>query len=122
VPGPAGVQQLPPTTGSTAAAPRSQPSGQLSTRQTAQPAHQRQALGQEPRQPQQRQGRQPAPTNGSGNGGNGGPVSQPRLGAAMFPNISAGIEAIEGEWGRIRRDRTTTAEQPAPRQQPVTAR
>lgn len=120
VPGPAGVQQLPPTTGATAATPRSQPSGQPYARPAAQPAQQRQAVGQEPRQ--QRQGRQPAPTNGSGNGGNGGPSSQPRLGAAMFPNISAGIDAIEGEWGRMRRDRTATAEQPAPRQQPVTAR
>ena len=111
--GPAGVQQLPPTAGSTVAAPRSRPSGQ--------PTQQRQAVGQEPRQPQQRQGRQPAPATGNGVGG--GPTPQPRLGAAMFPNITAGIEAIEGEWGRMRRDRTAAEEQPAPpRQRPVTAR
>lgn len=109
VTGPAGVQQLPPTSSSTVAAARSRPAAQ-----PAQP--QRQASGQEPRQPQQRQGRQPAPTSGSG------PTGQPRLGAAMFPNISAGIEVIEGEWGRLRRDRSTAEEQPAPRQQPVTAR
>ncbi|MFM1996400.1 MAG: hypothetical protein RLZZ111_787 [Planctomycetota bacterium] len=115
VSGPVGVQQLPPTTGSTVAAPRNRPS--------AQPAQQqRQAVGQEPRQPQQRQGRQPAPATGAGNGTATGPTSQPRLGAAMFPNISAGIEVIEGEWGRIRRDRTTADEQPASRQRPVTAR
>jgi hypothetical protein len=115
VPGPAGVQQLPPTTGSTVAAPRGQRSGQPAQQQ-------RQAVGQEPRQPQQRQGRQPAPTNGTGNGTATGPTGQPRLGAAMFPNISAGIEAIEGEWGRLRRDRTTADEQAAPQQRPVMAR
>jgi len=113
VTGPVGVQQLPPPAGSTVAAPRGRTSGQPAQQQ-------RQAVGQEPRQPHQRQGRQPAPANGTGTDGSS--TSQPRLGAAMFPNISAGIEAIEGEWSRLRRDRTPAEEQPASRQRPVMAR
>lgn len=51
--------------------------------------------------PPQRHGRQAQPAN-PGTPANAPP--QPRLGAAMFPNISAGIGAIEG---RIRREPTT---------------
>ena len=42
----------------------------------------------------QRQGRQAQPA-GSGTPGNAAP--QPRLGAVMFPNLSAGISAIDGQ-------------------------
>jgi len=45
------------------------------------------------RQPQ-RQGRQSRPA--ATTGGAAGTTPQPRLGMAMFPNVSAGIEAIEG--------------------------
>ena len=58
----------------------------------------------------QRQGRQAKPT-GSGTPGNAAP--QPRLGAVMFPNISAGISAIDGQ---IR------GGQPSQAQGPITAR
>jgi hypothetical protein len=32
----------------------------------------------------------------------------------MFPNIAAGIETIDAELGRMRRDRSGQPEQPAP--------
>jgi hypothetical protein len=57
----------------------------------------------------QRQGRQAQPSS-SGTPGNAAP--QPRLGTVMFPNLSAGISAIEGQ---IR------GGQPAPAQGPIAA-
>jgi len=54
--------------------------------------------------PTPRQGRQPTPTNG------GKPSAPPRLGSTWFPNLSAGIDAMEG---RVRRD-------PPAQQQPST--
>jgi len=57
----------------------------------------------------QRQGRQAQPAS-PGTPGNAAP--QPRLGAVMFPNLSAGISVIEGQ---IRGD------QPAPSQGPIAA-
>lgn len=57
----------------------------------------------------QRQGRQAQPAS-PGSPGNAAP--QPRLGAVMFPNLSAGISVIEGQ---IRGD------QPAPGQGPIAA-
>ena len=57
--------------------------------------------------PPQRQGRQSQPTNP------GAPTTtppQPRLGAAMFPNLSAGIDAIEG---RMRGSQPAQGQAPA---------
>ena len=72
--------------------------------------------------PTQRQGRQSPPaTTGAANTGSAvGRPAQPRFGSTMFPNISAGIDAIEG---RLRSDQsgqgeTSTATQAGP----VTAR
>jgi hypothetical protein len=68
------------------------------------------------RQPQ-RQGRQTAPAN---NGAETGTTPQPRFGTAMFPNVSAGIEALEQ---RMRGDAASQAGTPTAAQaRPVTAR
>jgi hypothetical protein len=63
--------------------------------------------------PPQRHGRQAQPASP---GTPANTVPQPRLGSAMFPNLSAGIEAIEG---RIRGEQS--AQDPAPRQAPSAA-
>ncbi len=69
--------------------------------------------------PPQRQGRQPQATPPV----NGRLQAPPRFGSAMFPNLSAGVEAIESEMGRARRQRAGEADEPAARRPgPVTAR
>ncbi len=65
----------------------------------------------------QRQGRQAQP---AAPGVAPGTPPQPRLGAAMFPNLSAGLEAIEG---RIRGEQPAQGQAPAAAQgRPITAR
>jgi hypothetical protein len=65
----------------------------------------------------QRQGRQAQPANP---GTPANTVPQPRLGSTMFPNLSAGIDAIEG---RIRGDQPAESQSPAAMQaRPLTAR
>ena len=66
--------------------------------------------------PPQRHGRQAQPANP---GAPANTTPQPRLGAAMFPTISAGIGAIEG---RIRREQPAQGEAPAAPSRPITAR
>ncbi len=65
----------------------------------------------------QRQGRQAQPANP---GAPANTVPQPRLGSTMFPNLSAGIDAIEG---RIRGGQPAESQSPAAVQaRPLTAR
>lgn len=72
--------------------------------------------------PTQRQGRQspPATTGAATTGSAVGRPAQPRFGSTMFPNISAGIDAIEG---RLRNDQSGQGESSTATQAgPVTAR
>jgi len=72
--------------------------------------------------PTQRQGRQspPATTGAATTGSAVGRPAQPRFGSTMFPNISAGIDAIEG---RLRSDQSGQSETSTATQAgPVTAR
>lgn len=70
--------------------------------------------------PPQRQGRQARPAVPGAPGAPAGIQPQPRLGSAMFPNLSAGIDAIEG---RIRGDQPSQGQAPAAAQsRPLTAR
>jgi hypothetical protein len=65
----------------------------------------------------QRQGRQAQPANP---GTPANTLPQPRLGSTMFPNLSAGIDAIEG---RIRGGQTAESQSPAAAQaRPLTTR
>jgi len=65
-------------------------------------------IGQQGGQPS-RTGNQPTPATGTPATD---PENQPRFGS-MFPNLSAGIDAIERELSGSRRERTEQAEQPA---------
>lgn len=96
---PATPQQPQATTLSTTARPAGRPASgvvqPLPSITTAERRPQERPTGNNPqgRQPQ-RQGRQARPA--ATTGGAVGTTPQPRLGMAMFPNVSAGIDAIEG--------------------------
>jgi len=96
---PATPQQPQATTLSTTARPAGRPADgvvqPLPSITTAERRPQERPTGNNPqgRQPH-RQGRQARPA--ATTGGAAGTTPQPRLGMAMFPNVSAGIDAIEG--------------------------
>ncbi|NQW48186.1 MAG: hypothetical protein HQ464_10520 [Planctomycetes bacterium] len=82
--------------------------GTETARRTQRPNGQQGVSGQQGGQPS-RTGNQPTPATGTPATD---PENQPRFGS-MFPNLSAGIDAIERELSGSRRERTEQAEQPA---------
>ena len=82
--------------------------GTETARRTQRPIGQQGVSGQQGGQPS-RTGNQPTPATGTPATE---PENQPRFGS-MFPNLSAGIDAIERELSGSRRERTEQAEQPA---------
>lgn len=112
------VKALPPTvptppTRATAEVVRPLPSTTTAERR---PQARPQGNSPQSRQPQ-RQGRQTPPAT---TGAAAGSTSQPHVGQPLFPNVTAGIEAIEG---RLRRDPSGQGETPTAAQaRPVTAR